>query len=187
MGRDPANPAETPSDPAGSGRSRPTDACFERLYDELHALAASFFRQERAGHTLQPTALVHEAFLRLARQTADWADPVRFRALAAQVMRHVLVDHAAARNAVKRGGGRTPLTLDANAVMAGANDLDIEELDRALKRLAAYDERKARVVELRFFGGLTAEEAAVAMDVSLSTVESDWRMAKAWLRRELTR
>jgi RNA polymerase sigma factor (TIGR02999 family) len=166
---------------------QPAAGAFERIYAELHRLAASFFRHERGNHTLQPTALVHEAFLRLAESSAEWTDPVRFRALAAKVMRHVLVDHALARKAVKRGGGRALLPLDVDAVFTATPDLDVEELDRALQRLAANDERKARVVELRFFGGLTAAETAAEMSISVTTVESDWRMAKAWLRSELSR
>lgn len=166
---------------------QPAAAAFERIYTELRAVAARFFRQERGNHTLQPTALVHEAFMRLAESSADWSDPARFRGLAARVMRHVLVDYAKARKTAKRGGGRVLLSLEAEGLVSGRRDLDVEELDRALQRLAANDERKARVVELRFFGGMTAAETAAELNISVTTVESDWRMAKAWLRSELSR
>jgi RNA polymerase sigma factor (TIGR02999 family) len=160
-------------------------ALFERLYVELRSLAERYLDNERKGHTLQPTALVHEAYLRLAASSHEWTESARFRALAARVMRNVLVDHALARKAEKRGGGCTLLTLEADTPLASAADVNIEALDEALKRLAALDERKARVVELRFFGGLTADETARELSVSLSTVEADWRMSKAWLRSEL--
>jgi RNA polymerase sigma factor (TIGR02999 family) len=185
MGSEPHNP---PTDGAPHGeKPSAAAALFDRLYDELHAIAGRYLGQERVGHTLQPTALVHEAFVRLAESSAEWSDPARFRGLAARVMRHVLVDHAKARRTAKRGGGRPVLLLDPDMLVAGANDLDLEALDHALERLAAFDARKARVVELRFFGGLTAPDAATEMGVSVSTVESDWRMAKAWLRSELSR
>lgn len=180
------NPAADPPHPGG-GASKPAAAdLFDRLYAELHAVAGRYLRYERDGHTLQPTALLHEVYLRLADASADWAEPAHFRALAARIMRNVLIDHAIARRAAKRGGGRQVLSLDGDVADQPA-DLDIEELDRALTRLAECDGRKARVVELRFFGGLTAAETATELNISLSTVEADWRMAKAWLRGELSR
>ncbi|TWT42112.1 RNA polymerase sigma factor [Phycisphaerae bacterium RAS1] len=166
---------------------RPSSGLFGQLYEELHAQAQRYFRNERTDHTLQPTALVHEAYLRLAQASADWSDPVRFRAIAARVMRNVLTDYAVARNAEKRGGGKSPITLSADTPILGEPELDLERLNAALDKLAQFDERKARVVELRFFGGLTAEQSAEHLQVSLSTVEADWRMAKAWLRGELSR
>lgn len=175
------------SQASADGRTRPASGLFEQLYAELRHLAAHYLGGERAGHTLQPTALVHEAYLRLSAADIVGADAARFRALAARVMRHVLVDHAAARAADKRGGGRTLMSLTPDGPATPAVELDVQALDEALNRLAAMDERKARVVELRFFGGLTAEEAARELDVSLSTIEADWRMAKAWLRAELKR
>jgi RNA polymerase sigma factor (TIGR02999 family) len=184
MGSEHDNDAGTPS----SEHAKPAAAAlFDQLYVELHAIAGRYLGQERVGHTLQPTALVHEAFMRLAESSADWSDAARFRGLAARVMRHVLVDHAKARRTAKRGGGRAPLPLDSAILVTDAPTLDVEELDRALERLAACDERKARIVELRFFGGLTAPETAAEMNLSLTTVESDWRMARAWLRSELSR
>lgn len=175
----------------GSGRARGDSAraaeLFAGLYDELRGLAERYLVSERKGHTLQPTALVHEAYLRLAATAGAGTDPVHFRAMAARVMRHVLVDHAVAKKADKRGGGRTMLSLDADTPAGLRADLDVEALDEALLRLAALDARKVRVVELRFFGGLTSEEAARELDISLSTVEADWRMAKAWLRSELSK
>ncbi len=175
----------------GSSQSRgeagQAAALFAGLYDELRGLAERYLISERKGHTLQPTALVHEAYLRLAASAGDRIDPVHFRAMAARVMRHVLVDHAVAKKADKRGGGCTVLSLDADTPDGLRADLDVEALDEALRRLAELDERKVRVVELRFFGGLTSEEAARELDISLSTVEADWRMAKAWLRSELSK
>jgi RNA polymerase sigma factor (TIGR02999 family) len=173
-------------DPTPAGPNQ-AGALFERLYNELRRLAERYLDGERKGHTLQPTALVHEAYLRLAAASAEWAEPARFRALAAHVMRNVLVDHAAARKAEKRGGGCRVVSLDSDAPSAPTDELDVQALDEAIKRLMALDERKARVVELRFFGGLTAEESARELNVSISTVEADWRMAKAWLRSELNR
>lgn len=125
--------------------------------------------------------------MRLVDLSSEWSDPVRFRALAARVMRNVLINHALARKAEKRGGGRRFITLQTDPTDAEAQELDLEGLDRALTRLAELDQRKARVVELRFFGGLKADEAARELEVSLSTVEADWRMAKAWLRSEMGR
>lgn len=170
-------------------RASPTaaGALFDQLYSELRRIADSYLHNERAGHTLQPTALVHEAYLRLAEVSAEWADPIRFRALAARVMRNVLINHALARKAEKRGGGRTMISLEAEPSDPVSTELDIEGLDIALRRLAELDERKARVVELRFFGGLKADETARELNISLSTVEADWRMAKAWLRGEINR
>lgn len=156
------------------------------VYDELRRQARLQLRGERADHTLQPTALVHEAFLRLVGQSrAQWQSREQFFAVAARAMRRVLVDHARARAAAKRGDGRTLLALDDVPEPAAAPGVDVLALDRALDRLAGIDPRQARVVELRYFGGLSAPEVAAALDVSLATVNRDWAMARAWLFRDL--
>lgn len=158
------------------------------VYDELRNLAASYFRRQRADHTLQPTALVHEAFLKLIDQTqARWNDRAHFFAVAATAMRHILVNHAVAQGTVKRGGGRKQVALDDAVSLQDGGDVDMLALDEALKRLAAADERKQRIVELRFFAGLTMEEIAGVLDVSKTTVENDWRAARAWLNVELSK
>ena len=157
-----------------------------RLYDELRGLARAHLRREREGHTLNTTALVNEAYLRLVRQgNIDPSDRTHFFAVAATAMRQILTDHARARAADKRGGDRARVTLDENALSSERNDLDLIALDDALTELATYDARKHRIVELRFFGGLTAEETARILHVSLTTVESDWRAARAWLQMKL--
>ncbi len=159
---------------------------FPLVYDELRRLAASALRRERQAHTLQPTALVHEVFLRMVDGTGRWQDRTHFVAIAARAMRRVLVDHARARNAIKRGGGELRVSLDDIELAAdAATDVDLVALDAALGRLAALDERQARIVELRFFGGLTVEETAALIGASDRTVKRDWQMARAWLKREL--
>jgi RNA polymerase sigma-70 factor, ECF subfamily len=156
------------------------------LYDELRRTARHFMRQERRGHTLQTTALVHEAFLRLADVRMDFQDRTHFFTFAAQVMRRVLVDHARSRGSRKRGGGVSPIPFDEGAFALPDRSADIVALDEAISELARHDPRKARVVELRFFGGLSVEETACALSVSPQTVLRDWGLAKAWLTRELT-
>lgn len=157
------------------------------VYDELRAVAGRYFRRQGSDHTLQPTALVHEAFLRLVDQTqARWKDRAHFFAVAAKAMRQILVSHARARGAEKRGGGRAKIAFTDALTPANAAEFDPLALDEALTRLADLDERKARVVELRFFSGLTNEEVAEVLGVSLTTIESDWRMARAWLSRMLS-
>ena len=162
------------------------DALIDVVYDELRRIAGRQFRGERAGHTLEPTGLVHEAFARLVGQrTVPAADRGQFFAIAARMMRRVLVDHARARRARKRGGGEAPVTLgDAHDVAAGG-EVDLLRLDEALAGLAAIDPEQARLVELRYFAGLTIEDTAVALGVSPATVKREWTTAKAWLRREL--
>jgi len=165
-------------------------ASLERLmplvYDELRHLARRNIRHERAGHTLQPTALVHEAYLKLVDQRqVKWHDRAHFYAVAAQVMRRILVDHARRHAAAKRGGAIAKLSLDDIISTAPAPNVDFVLLDDLLERLATFDERQSRVVELRFFGGLTVEETAEALNVSPATVKSDWRVARAWLYSEL--
>jgi RNA polymerase sigma factor (TIGR02999 family) len=163
------------------------DALLPRVYDELHRMAHRRMQGERVGHTFSTTALVHEAYLELVDlDRIDWQDRTHFFALAARVMRNVLVDYAVKRNAEKRGDNpdRVPLR-DEDA----AEDLhldDVLSVHQALQRLAVIDERQARVVECRFFGGLTVEETAEALDISRATVGRDWRVARAWLNRELT-
>jgi len=155
------------------------------VYDELRALAAGYLGRERAGHTLQPTALVHEAFLRLARQDPGrWNDSGHFCALAAGVMRRVLVDHARRRQTSKRGGAPERVTL-AGIASPGEEELDLLSLDDALRELANLSPRQAQVVELRFFGGLTLDEAAQHLEVARSTAAADWKMARAWLNHRL--
>ncbi|MEZ4586642.1 MAG: sigma-70 family RNA polymerase sigma factor [Gemmatimonadales bacterium] len=156
------------------------------IYSELHGIAERQMRNEREGHTLQPTALVHEAFLKLVDQRAGWQNRAQFFGVAAQVMRRILVDHARRRRAQKRGGGEVQVTLDDVAADVGSPaSLDLVLLDDALNKLAALDARQAKVVELRFFAGLSVEEAAEALGTSPATVKRDWQFAKAWLKREL--
>jgi RNA polymerase sigma-70 factor (ECF subfamily) len=158
------------------------------LYQELHRLAVGKMRFERGNHTLQPTALVNEAYLRLVdRSDSMWVDRSRVLGLAANVMRHILVDHARAHNAGKRGDGQLQVTLVED--MAGgrsSSTTDILAVDEALTRLAEFDPRQAKVLEMHFFGGLTFEEIALQLDVSTRTVKRDWKVARAWLRQELS-
>jgi len=162
------------------------------LYDELKRLARRFMQQERAGHTLQATALVNEAYLRLVDLTAiEWQDRAHFMAIAAQAMRRVLIDAARARAADKRGGGMirveraTDIDLDGMALPGTTRALELCALDDALGALTRMDPRRARVIELRFFGGLTVEETADVLKISPQSVMRDWKLARAWLTREL--
>ncbi len=157
------------------------------VYDELRRIAANQLRHERVGHTLQTTALVNEAYVRLSkREGHKWSSKADFCAAAAQAIRRVLIDHARARRAAKRGGPDAQrVELDGTVLAMPKSNVDLLDLDGALRRLAALSERQARVVELRFFGGLSEEETALAMGVSRRTVQNDWRGARAWLRREL--
>src|SRR6266536_3536385 len=158
------------------------------IHDELQRIARRCLKDERANHSVQATELVNEAFLRLVDvQQVDWQDRTHFLAMSARLMRRVLVDLARSRGADKRGGGTVRVTLNDAAIAGVAPDADVIRLDDALQALAAMDERKSRVVELRFFGGLTADETAVALQVSSKTVLRDWEFARAWLHRELTR
>jgi RNA polymerase sigma-70 factor (ECF subfamily) len=153
---------------------------------ELRRLARGYMARERRGHTLQTTALVNEAFLRLTdAQRIRWQDRAHFLGISARLMRRVLVDHARSRGYLKRGGGAERVTLDGGLVTARELALDIVALDLALEALAAVDVRKSRIIELRFFGGLSVEETAEALHVSPDTVKRDWRLAKLWLLREL--
>lgn len=164
------------------------EALVERVYGELRALAASYSRGQARGHTLQPTALVHEAFLKLVDQPLErWESRAHFFAVAARAMRQVLTDHARARVAQKRGGeGWERVTLHEEALAGGGGrEIDLLALDEAMAELREYDERMHQVVELRYFGGLTLEEAASVLKVSTTTVENDWRAARAWLSARL--
>ena len=170
-----------------AGEAEAPERLFPLVYGELRAIAAAAMRSERAGHTLQPTALVHELFLRLeAGAPVAWQDRRHFFRLAAQAMRRLLVDFARRRLADRRGAGAPHIELDAAGDLAVRRDPEeTVAIDRALDRLAALDARQAQVVELRVFAGLGHEEIAATLGLSLSTVERDWRGARAWLRREL--
>jgi len=158
------------------------------VHDELRRIARRCLYGERANHSVQATELVNEAFLRLVDvQHVDWQNRTHFLAMSARLMRRVLVDLARSRDADKRGGGAVRVTFDDAAIGGVSPDADVIRLDDALKALAVLDERKSRVVELRFFGGLTADETAVALQISSKTVLRDWEFARAWLQRELTR
>ena len=163
---------------------------FPLVYDELRRLAKGYMSRETPGHTLQPTALVHEAYLKLVDQTrADWKGKTHFFAVGARVMRRLLVDHARERRALKRGGGWRNVTLSGALEPLGEKPLDPEQLldlNAALDHLAEIDQREARIVTLRFFGGLTVEQVAEVLGVSKRTVENDWRHAQAWLRLRLS-
>ena len=168
------------------------DAALERLlplvYQELRRIARRYMAGERAGHTLQTTALVNEAYLRLIdSRKVNWQSRAHFFAISAQLMRRILVDHARSRGYQKRGGGAQAVTLDEDLVVSPEKGRDVVALDDALKALAEVDPRKSRVVELRFFGGLSVEETAEVLKVSQDTVLRDWRLAKSWLRREMSK
>jgi RNA polymerase sigma-70 factor, ECF subfamily len=156
------------------------------VYDDLRRLAAWQLQAERPDHTLQPTALVHEAYLKLASQNpVEWNNKAHFFALAAQIMRHILVDHARTRQRDKRGGGQASVALDEAVNLSASSEPGLVELDEALSTLAEQDERKSQIVELRYFGGLSIEETAEVLGISPTTVRREWTLAKAWLRREL--
>ncbi len=165
-----------------AGDRQALDQMLPLVYDELHRLAANYLSRERADHTLQPTALVHEAFLRLINQReVDWRNRAQFLGVAASLMRRILVNHARDRAAAKRAGDWERVSLSLVDLPSGEPDVDLMALEDALQRLAALDERKARVVELRFFGGLSIDEAAEVLGISHATVEREWSFARAWL------
>jgi RNA polymerase sigma factor (TIGR02999 family) len=171
----------------GQSGGNDTARLVELMYPELRALAASLMRRERTGHTLQPTAIVNEAFLRLVDQgTIEWQDRAHFVGIAARIMRQILVDHARRKRTAKRGGGVPCVTLDEAMIPAPGTAFDLIALDNVLTRFAALDARRSHVAELRVFGGLTAKEIAVELGVSTRTVEGDWAVARMWLARELT-
>ena len=171
--------------------SKGDEAALEKLiaavYQELRRMADHYLRGEDSGHSLQPTALVHEAYLRLIDQTkVEWQNRAHFFGVAAQMMRRILIDHAKAKHRVKRGGTAVKVMLDENANFTQERAAELLALDDALQTLASMDERKSRIVELRYFGGLTVEETAQVLGISDKTVMRDWSLAKAWLYRELT-
>jgi RNA polymerase sigma-70 factor, ECF subfamily len=169
------------------GDTRALDRLLPLVYQELRHLAAGYLRGERTGHTLQPTALAHEAYLRLVGlREPGWQGRSHFLAVAARAMRGILVDHARRRRALKRGGGQTPLSLEPTMMVADGGEVAFDDLDRALNDLARHSERPARVVELRYFGGLTIDETAEVLGISPVTVKRDWAFARAWLYRELS-
>jgi len=170
----------------GNGDKQAEEHLFRAVYSELHRQAARYLQRERSGFTLQTTDLIHDAYLRLIDQRhVEWQNRLHFYAIAAQLMRRILVDHARSRQASKRGGSviRSPLE-DAMSISAD-QELDFVALDEALSKLAKMDPRQSKAVELMFFGGFSEEETAKVLDVSTRTVKRDWRVAKAWLRREL--
>jgi RNA polymerase sigma factor (TIGR02999 family) len=157
------------------------------VYDELKKLASRQLRRERPGHTLQSTALVHEAYLKLIDQNrVQWHDREHFFAVASQIIRRILVSHARGRNSSKRGGGKTMLAFDESIALPGRPDTDLVALDDALETLAQLDPQQGRIIELRFFGGLSIEGTAKVLGISTSTVTRDWNLARAWLHRELS-
>jgi RNA polymerase sigma-70 factor (ECF subfamily) len=171
-----------------SGDRAALDKLIPLVHQELRRLARHYLRGERIDHTLQPTALVNEAYLRLIDyRDIQWQNRAHFFAVAAQLMRRILVDHARSRNYAKRGGAQQKLSLSKADRFANKPDVDLMALDDALQTLAAMNEQQSRLVELRFFGGLTIEETAEVHGVSHATVERDWAVARAWLRREIRR
>ncbi len=156
------------------------------VYDEFRQLAGDYLRDETRAHTLQPTALVHEAYLKLIDQTrVNWQGRTHFFAVGAQAMRRILVDHARGRHRDKRGGGWHRIALDEQLKVSPHRDADLLAVDEAIDKLATIDSRQAQIVELRFFGGMTVEEVAEALGVSKRTIENEWKIIRAWLRREL--
>jgi RNA polymerase sigma factor (TIGR02999 family) len=169
------------------GDKEALDSLVPLVYDELRRQAARYLRRERVGHTLQTTALIHEAYLRLVDQrNVHWQNRAHFFGIAAQLMRRILVDHARTKKRAKRGGSDVRVSLSEATLKTQGQDLDIVALDEALERLAAIDEQQSKIVELRFFSGLTVEETAEVLSISPATVKRDWSMAKAWLHREIS-
>jgi RNA polymerase sigma factor (TIGR02999 family) len=170
-----------------NGDREALDALLPVVYEELRKQAANYLRRERVGHTLQTTALIHEAYLKLIDQkNVHWQNRAHFFGIAAQLMRRILVDHARTKKRAKRGGSNIRVSFNEANVLAPNQNLDIVALDEALERLSEIDEQQSRIVELRFFSGLTVEETAAVLAISPATVKRDWRMAKAWLHREIS-
>ena len=169
------------------GEPAALDELVPLVYDELRRIAAHYLRGERRGHTLQTSALVNEAFLRLIDQTVDWRNRAQFFGIASKTMRRILVDHGRRRSAEKRGHATPHLDIDAAESQSAAleTDVDFEAIDQALRKLEAMDDAQGRVVELRFFGGLSIEETAEVVGVSTATIKREWALARAWLHREL--
>jgi RNA polymerase sigma factor (TIGR02999 family) len=164
------------------GDSAARDQLMPLVYQELHRRAAAYLRRERREHTLQPTALIHEAYLRLIKQDrAAWQNRAQFFGVASEMMRRILVDHARGGRMAKRSGRWVKVTLDERVVGARPPDIDVLALDEALTRLSEFDPRKSRIAELRFFGGLSLEETGHVLGISVATVERDWQVARAWL------
>jgi RNA polymerase sigma factor (TIGR02999 family) len=171
-----------------SGDREALDRLMPLVYQELRAIAGRYLRNERPGHTLQSTALVHEAYVRLIDQTrSDWRSRAHFFGVAATIIRNILVDHARARNAVKRGGAAAALSLDDALEMPQNRGVDLIAIDDALLTLSRLDPQQSRIVELRFFGGLTIEETAEALGISAATVKRDWVLAKTWIFKTLSK
>jgi len=171
---------------AASGDREAAQRLFQMLYDPLRLMAGRYLRRERPGHTFSPTALVHEAYLKLIDQNrVDWRGRTHFLGVSAQIMRRILVDHARGRGRGKRGGGRIRVHLDEHLALSPSRDEDLLAVDEALEELARLDPRQAAIVEMRFFGGLTVEEVATVLGVSKRTVEGEWTVIRAWLRRKL--
>ena len=171
---------------ASAGNEAAANWLWSKVYDELRRMAQRQLRRERAGHTFSTTSLVHEAYLRLFDPSSvDWQNRAHFFGVAARAMRHILVDHARQRQALKRGGGQRAVTLEEQALAVEEQLEDLITLNTALERLEAHQERWARVVECRYFGGFTNEETAQTLGVASKTVERDWIKARIWLRREL--
>ena len=171
----------------GNGNRAALDEMMPVVYAEMRRLAEGYMRGERAGHTLQPTAVVHEAYLRLVgQQQVEWRNRAQVLGLAARMMRRVLLDHADRRNAAKRPDAQAAVTLSLVGAAAGPSLVDLIDLDRALEDLSRIDERLVALVELRFFGGLTIEEAAAVLEISTATTEREWATARMWLRRRLS-
>lgn len=169
-----------------SGDAADADRLMVAIYDDLKRIAAGALRSERSNHTLHPTALVHEAYLRLVNQReADWSDRLHFFSIAARVIRRVLIDHARERNAQKRGGANRPVSLAGHDAADRERGIDLIALDEALGELAELSERQARIVELRYFGGLSVPEVAEALGIGARSVDREWQTARAWLYQRL--
>ena len=172
---------------AATGQPDALEELLPLVYEQLHSVAERLLRHESPAHTLQPTALVNEAYMRLARGTGvDWQGKTHFFAVGAKVMRRVLVDHARGKNRQKRGGEQCRIPLSDDLCVSNRHDEDVLAIEEALEKLEKLDPRQAKVVELRFYGGLTVDEVAEVLGVSKRTVEADWTMVRAWLRRELS-
>lgn len=188
MGRDPSSPVTELLIRWRGGDRQALDALMPLVYKELRRLANHYLQQERSDHTLQSTALVHEAYVRLVGQDLpQWQSRAHFFGVAAQLMRQVLVDHARSRQAAKRGGAACRVALEEDLLQSQDKEIDVILLDEALKDLAALDPQQSRIVELRFFAGLTIDDTSEVMGVSPATVSRDWTSARAWLYREISR
>ncbi len=168
------------------GNRDAVDDLMPLVYEELHKVAAQYLRRQRPDHTLQPTALVNEAYLKLIDiSDVNWQDRAHFFAFASQTMRHILVDHARSQGREKRGGGAQKLSLDEALSFSNEKEVDLLLLDESLRQLAEIDDQQSKIVELRFFGGLTVEEAALVLHISPATVKREWRIARAWLFKRM--